>query len=127
MRIILSFFLLILAACSNSSDTVEGKKSTVNSDFAFVQAELKADSDTQITVGANGRADGLFQIGSISKYICTLAILSMESDGLFSLDEPIEAVLPGYQGMSRSTITIRHLLQNRSGLPDLVLEALQQD
>jgi len=131
MRIILSFFLLILAACSNSPNTGEGHKSpaitVVDSNFAFIQAELKTDGNTKVIVGGNGRADGLFQIGSISKYVCTLAILSMENDGLLSLDDTIGVVLPGYQGMSKSTITIRHLLQNRSGLPDLVLEAIQQD
>lgn len=131
MRIILSFFLLIIAACSNSPDRVDGDKSStsteVESNFAFVQAELEPDGDTQVIIGGSGRADGLYQIGSISKYVCTLAILSMENDRLLSLDDTVGEVLPGYEGLSKSTVTIRHLLQNRSGLPDLVLEALQQE
>jgi len=41
------------------------------------------------------------QAGSIAKYVCTLAALRMENEGLLSLDAPVARLLPGYTGPQR--------------------------
>jgi CubicO group peptidase (beta-lactamase class C family) len=58
-----------------------------------------------------------FHIASISMQFTAAAVLRLVDRRQLSLDDPIGAVLPGIPGSER--ITIRDLLTERSGLPDI--------
>jgi CubicO group peptidase (beta-lactamase class C family) len=57
----------------------------------------------------------IFEIASVSKQFTAMSIMLMQQTGKLSFDDGIEKYIPGlpYQG-----VTIRHLLNHTSGLPD---------
>ncbi|MGH6965524.1 MAG: serine hydrolase domain-containing protein [Phenylobacterium sp.] len=74
----------------------------------------RANVETRAPVGP----DHLFQIGSISKSFTALCIFRlMEADKL-KLSDDIRTYLPDAPLPSGATITIQHLLNHSSGLPD---------
>lgn len=75
----------------------------------------------------DGRANEPHQAGSIGKYVCTLTALRMENEGLLSLDATIAELLPDFEGPHADQVTLRRLLENRSGLADKLIPALQSD
>lgn len=77
--------------------------------------------------GADAARAPIRQAGSIGKYACTLAALRMENEGLLSLDASVATLLPGYAGPQSEDLTLRRLLENRSGLQDEVIAALMSD
>ena len=71
-----------------------------------------ADSRSPITT------DTLFQIGSISKVITAILIHQFAAEGRLRLSDPLENVLPAIPLPRGSGITIQHLIDHTSGLPD---------
>jgi len=64
------------------------------------------------------RPDHLLQIGSISKSFAVICALQLEAEGALSLDDPLTTHLPWFRvGGGHGTITLRHLMMHRSGLP----------
>ncbi|MBF6059178.1 beta-lactamase family protein [Nocardia terpenica] len=62
------------------------------------------------------------RIGSVTKTFTAAVVLQLVAEGKVSLDTPIDAYLPGLlsgQGVDGTLITVRELLQHRSGLPEL--------
>ncbi|HEX9937443.1 MAG TPA: serine hydrolase domain-containing protein [Longimicrobium sp.] len=55
-------------------------------------------------------------IASASKWLTAITVLTLVDEGKLSLDEPISAKLPEFQGEAAG-ITLRHLLSHTSGLP----------
>src|SRR5690606_23071020 len=68
--------------------------------------------------GSKVNAESPFLIGSLSKPITSLAIMMLVDDGKIKLDESIESYLPffTYQTDSSKPITVRHLLEQTSGI-----------
>ena len=63
--------------------------------------------------------DMLFQIGSISKSFCAIALLQMRDEGKLDLHQPVLEPLPWLPiETPYGEITIHHLLTHSSGLPD---------
>ncbi len=60
----------------------------------------------------------LFGIGSISKQMTAVGVLTLVRDGKLSLDDPITKYLPEGKGVWDG-IRVRHLLTHTSGIPDL--------
>lgn len=67
-------------------------------------------------------ADAMFLLGSISKPIAVMALLSLLDEEKLALDDRVRKYLPKFKGEGRDDITIRHLLTHVSGLPDQVKE-----
>lgn len=68
------------------------------------------DEATRITSETN------FRLASVSKQFAGMAIMLLQEEGRLSYDDPISRYVPslaGYPG-----VTIRHVLQHTSGLPD---------
>jgi CubicO group peptidase (beta-lactamase class C family) len=64
-----------------------------------------------------GAADRTFLVMSITKNLAALATFAARSEGLLSLDEPVSRTIPEWRGDSgKSTLTIRNLLEQTSGL-----------
>ena len=64
------------------------------------------------------RADHLVQIGSISKSFTALCIFRLIEAGKFRLDTDVASLLPGAPLPGGARITVQHLLNHSSGLPD---------
>lgn len=74
------------------------------------------------STGAIVNAQTPFQIGSISKSFAALVVLQLADEGQLSLDDPVSTYLPYFQTNDKTAsdqISIRHLLNHRSGLTTL--------
>jgi D-alanyl-D-alanine carboxypeptidase len=81
---------------------------------------LVADGD-RVSVAAAGegaRPDARFRIGSVTKTFTATLVLQLAEEGKLGLDDPVARYLPGLVPAGRR-ISIRHLLQHRSGLVDV--------
>ncbi|AST91258.1 penicillin-binding protein [Sutcliffiella cohnii] len=66
--------------------------------------------------GSTITGDTPFLIGSISKPITALATMMLVEEGRIDLEEPIETYLPSFTYKSESPISVRHLLNQTSGI-----------
>ncbi|HEX8253784.1 MAG TPA: serine hydrolase domain-containing protein, partial [Thermoanaerobaculia bacterium] len=71
-------------------------------------------SDKESGTAATPRS--VMQIGSITKQFTAAGILRLAERGALSLDDRIEKFVPEFDPRGR-TITLRHLLSHRSGVP----------
>jgi D-alanyl-D-alanine carboxypeptidase len=74
-----------------------------------------------LTTKAPVPLDGYVRIGSNTKTFTSAVVLQLVGEGKVDLDQPIETYLPGLvrgDGIDGHTITVRHLLQHTSGLPN---------
>lgn len=83
--------------------------SGVVAEFAFGFAELA--SQRPMTL------EHKFEIGSISKTLTSLLVLSLADDGLIDIDKPVLEYIPWFDcGKPSAAITARHLMSHTSGL-----------
>lgn len=73
--------------------------------FGFANAETKQKIDTA----------SLFELASVSKQFTATLVAMLQAEGKLNYDDPMEKYLPG---LPYGGITIRHLLNHTSGLPD---------
>jgi D-alanyl-D-alanine carboxypeptidase len=64
-------------------------------------------------------AASVFGIASISKMLTTVSVLHLQEKGLLRLDQTIGTYLPYFRKDLGSKLTLRHLLANNSGVPNL--------
>jgi CubicO group peptidase (beta-lactamase class C family) len=89
----------------------------------FSGTVLIADQGAVIHTGAYGyanlpkkdtlRLDAPFQLASVSKMFTAVAIMLLQEKGVIDYDAPVATYLPGFP---YDSITVRHLLNHRSGL-----------
>jgi CubicO group peptidase (beta-lactamase class C family) len=89
---------------------------------ALVTAQGQARIEQPLANEAHTR----FLVGSISKWITTVAVLRLVDQGRIDLDKPITVYLPKLPRES-GRVTVRHLLSNTSGIPNGLAQALKQD
>ncbi len=59
-----------------------------------------------------------YDLASLTKVVgTTTAIMILYDKGLFNLDDPVVKYLPEFTGDGKDSVTIRELLEHRSGLP----------
>lgn len=68
-----------------------------------------------------------YQVGSISKWITSVAVLRLVDQGKLALDVPIGRYLSGMPEHSGERVTLRHLLSNSAGIPNGVMQAYRAD
>lgn len=72
-----------------------------------------------VETGVEATPDSLFQVGSIAKLYTTALVMQLVDAERLDLDEPIRAVLPGFQLADDDVarrLTMRHLLTHTSGI-----------
>lgn len=81
----------------------------------------RAELFTSVTVPMHiAKRETFFRVASITKMATSLLTLRCIAEGLFSLDTPIQQLLPtSAHGNVLSGVTIRHLLSHTSGLCDV--------
>lgn len=62
--------------------------------------------------------DAMFLLGSISKPIAVMGLLTLFDREAFKLDDPLKKFIPTFTGDGRDAVTMKHLLTHVSGLPD---------
>ncbi|MDB5961221.1 MAG: Serine hydrolase [Massilia sp.] len=93
---------------------------------ATATPQIRAFGTANVERGAATTIDTRFQIGSISKWLTSVAVLRLVDRGVLQLDVPIAAWLPQMTA-SGSTVTLRHLMSNTSGIPNDLSPALKSD
>ncbi|MEI6309932.1 MAG: serine hydrolase domain-containing protein [bacterium] len=90
---------------------VEGSKVVWSEGFGY------ADKENNISA----KPDTIFEIGSVSKTLATMAVLRLLDAGKLGLDDPLAKYIPGFGINQRfpdsEPITIRSVLTHHSGLP----------
>ncbi|MFE6750949.1 serine hydrolase domain-containing protein [Kitasatospora purpeofusca] len=77
-----------------------------------------------VATGAAVPMDGRVRVGSNTKTFTAVVVLQLVAQGRLDLDVPVERYLPGVvrgDGIDGNRITLRHLLQQTSGLPNYTL------
>lgn len=89
----------------------------------FSQAVGSADitRDIRVTI------DTPFGIASISKRLTAVAVMRLIERGRLALDAPITTYLPDYRPDTGAGVSLRHLLSNSSGVPNLFRPAIRAD
>lgn len=85
---------------------------------AFRQAYGQADRAAKIP----NRPDTLFDIGSINKQFTSVVILRLAQEGKLKLDDTVGKYLKGFPPEIAGKVTIRQLLQHKSGMGDYLRE-----
>jgi CubicO group peptidase (beta-lactamase class C family) len=80
-----------------------------------------------IARGAALAVDTPFGIASVSKRLTSVAVLRLVERHQLALDAPIATYLPGYRPDTGARVTLRRLLSNSSGIPNLFLPAIRAD
>ncbi|OSZ59070.1 peptidase [Streptomyces pharetrae CZA14] len=93
-------------------------------------AQLRVDGTAGYWRGASGVADlgtrrpvtphDKVRIGSITKVFVATVVLQLVAEGRVDLDAPVRRVLPGLLPARFGAVTVAHLLNHTSGLPDHV-------
>lgn len=71
----------------------------------------------------------LFDLASLTKVVATTtAVMLLADRGAVALRQPVQRYLPAFTGDGKDAVTVRHLLEHRSGLrPFLRLDTLARD
>ncbi|WP_051237569.1 serine hydrolase domain-containing protein [Ottowia thiooxydans] len=69
--------------------------------------------------GVPATVETIFNVGSVSKVVTTLAVLILRDRSKLKLDQPLFELLPSFRMLSPqfTRITVRHLLSHSSGFP----------
>jgi CubicO group peptidase (beta-lactamase class C family) len=89
--------------------------------YILVRGEVVLDE------AVNCRPDSLFFLFSASKPMVALLVHMLAERGELTLDDPVAAYWPEFGSRGKQTITVRQVLQHRSGLPvarSMALDAL---
>ena len=107
----------------------------VPKDYSGVVA-LRKDARSPLVTHAGGLAlreekqpitkDTRFLIGSATKWVSAVTVLRLADMGKLDLDAPIARHLPELPA-ANGAVTLRHLMSNRSGIPNGLAEALRKD
>lgn len=94
---------------------------------SYSEAIKSADGEFSLKTSDNVQPNYNYQSGSISKFACTLAAFQLQKEGKLSIDSAIGELLPNYNGAGRDTVTLRNILENRSGLVEGIMIKLRED
>lgn len=67
-------------------------------------------------IGAGGNTESDFVLGSLTHSMTALGIMRMVEDGDVSLDDPVSVYLPQYDKLQGTSITLKMLLHQTSGI-----------
>lgn len=71
----------------------------------------------EVETGRAATPTTAFRLASLSKQFTATAIMLLAADGKLRYDDPVSAILPELPAWTRG-VTLRHLLNHTSGLPD---------
>lgn len=123
------------AALAQSAET--GRVQAIVDQYGFNGVILKARRGETTFAGGFGVADAgagraaqpsdRFMIASISKWLTSAAVMRLVETGALALNETIGTWLPDYRADAGGAVTLRHLMNNTSGIPNGYNAAVEAD
>ena len=89
----------------------------VESRSGSAQLCVLRDGEVVLDLSVRCEPDTLFMLWSAGKPFVTMAVHLLAERGHLDLDEPIHRYWPGFECHGKETITARHVLRHRSGIP----------
>lgn len=121
--------LLVVAANAGTKEKIGELLKAANAKGEFSGVVLIANGDRIEYTGAVGQANRQFNVAnsvetrfricSLTKQFTALLVMQLVEAGKIDLDKPISAYLPDFRKDTAAKVTVRDLLMNASGLPDL--------
>lgn len=137
LRISIAFLLMIGTCCPRAYAAQEPDQLAAQIDeylaayhdnAQFSGSALVAEDGELVYRGAFGlanadwqlanRVDTKFKLASVSKQFTAMLVLLLVEDGKLELAAPIARYLPGYPSESGEKVTVHHLLNHTSGIPN---------
>jgi len=132
----LGVVVLLLSACGGAGEA-DGIAARLDALFdrleehgLFRGAALVSDGGEVVYETARGLAseewgipntvETRYRIASLSKQFAAVIVLQLAGEGYLSLDDPLAAHLDGLPAAWADSVTVRHLLDQTSGIPDYV-------
>jgi len=106
---------------SKATEILEHATNTGQVAAAALYVSRKAESFTR-SFGQAADENAMFLLGSISKPISVVALMTLYDKNEFKLDDRLQKFIASFQGDGRENVTIAHLLTHVSGLPDQLPE-----
>jgi CubicO group peptidase (beta-lactamase class C family) len=94
---------------------------------SFSYAELGPDQVVTAAVEGSDTPGSLYEAGSIGKFACTLAALRLSDADRLDIDASLGSLLPETASTPVAGVTLRQVLQSRSGLADGLMPAFKKD
>ena len=118
---------MALPVTSNPLDTAVAQLKQAAQAGELAAAVLLVHSPKVMRAEAFGsaKADTVFLLASITKPMTAAVIMGLVEEGRLGLDDPVSRHLPEFTGGDRGLVTIKHLLNHTSGLPDQLPDNLE--
>ncbi|WP_280396397.1 serine hydrolase domain-containing protein [Nocardia brasiliensis] len=145
LALVMAFVALVAAGCAKSaSEAAPDGAARVQADLdelvrsgitGAIATTTVAGHTTTLSAGVANQVTGepiptdppqRVRVGSVGKSFIATIVLQLVGEGRIRLDEPIDTYLPGLltgDGVDGRVITVRQILQHRSGLPEFSDEA----
>ena len=135
-RCVLAVCVFILGACAHRAGVVDAQDEVDRMAIAEMAArhipglslgvlrdgevvDLRAYGTVNLETGMPATDDTVYAIGSITKSMTAIALMQLQERGRIDLDQAVSAYVEDLPEAWRS-ITVRQLLANTSGIPDLI-------
>ncbi len=92
---------------------------------SYSYATLEPDNTVTSSVEGGDTPGALYEAGSIGKFACTLAALRLRDAGRLNIDATLGTLLPTAAPTPIADVSLRQVLQSRSGLADGLMPAFQ--
>jgi CubicO group peptidase (beta-lactamase class C family) len=100
-----------------ATNPVAQAKALIESRPGAAQLCVLRHGKTVLDLSVRCEPDSLFLLWSAGKPFVTMAVHLLAERGLLDLDDPIHHHWPAYERHGKAAVTIRHVLQHRSGVP----------
>jgi len=100
-------------------------KATRSGEVAAAVLLVEARGQRHLHAFGQARADTVFLLASITKPMTAVGLMALVDEGKLALADPVHEHLPGFTGQDRALVTIKHLLNHTSGLPDQLPDNLE--
>lgn len=94
---------------------------------SYSYAVLDNGVQSQPGIVGGDRPGALYEAGSIGKFACTIAALRLSDQGKLNIDATLQELLPDTADTPIAEVTLRQVLQSRSGIADGLLPAFSAD
>jgi beta-lactamase class C len=98
------------------------RKAAASGEVRWAALDVRQGSFRQSLGFGKAEADTVFILASISKPMTVTGVMVLADRGELQLSDPVRKFIPEFQGGDRDLITVRHVLNHTSGLPDMLPE-----
>jgi CubicO group peptidase (beta-lactamase class C family) len=101
------------------------EKATASGEVAAAVLLVEARGQRHLHAFGQARPDTVFLLASITKPMTAIGVMTLVEEGKLALADPVQKHLPAFTGGDRPRVTLQHLLNHTSGLPDQLPDNLE--